>query len=79
MRHSLKKTILTDNDLVMLDSRLDRLIFSRDGHLYWIKERFLEIDPSDPRVSLKYMGKIKGPILERFQPYRELRVSTRTS
>jgi len=79
MRHSLKKTILTDNDLVMLDSGLDRLIFSRDGHLYWIKERFSEINHSDSRVSLKYMGEIKGSILERFQPYGELRVSTGTS
>lgn len=73
MRPSLKKTILTDNDLIMLDSGLDRLIFSRDGHLYWIKERFSEINPSDPKVSFKYMGEIKGPILERFQPYGELR------
>ena len=79
MRHSLKKTILTDNDLVMLNSGRDRLIFSRDGHLYWVKEGLSEIDPSDPRVSLKYMGEIKGSILERFQPYRELRVSTKTS
>ena len=79
MRHSLKKTILTDNDLVMLNSGRDRLIFSRDGHLYWVKEGLLEINPSDPKVSLRYMGEIKESILERFQPYRELRVSTRIS
>ena len=75
MRHSLKKTILTDNDLVMRSLGGDRLIFSRDGRLYWIKEKPSEIDPSDPRVSLKYMGEIKGPLLERFQLYRELRDS----
>jgi len=75
MRHSLKKTILTDNDLVMLNSGRDRLIFSRDGHLYWVKEELSEINPSDPKVSLRYMGKIKESILERFQPYRELRDS----
>ena len=79
MRHSLKKTILTDNDLVMLNSRRDRLIFSRDGHLYWVKEGLSEIDSSDPKVSFRYMGEIKGPLLERFQPYKELRVSTRIS
>jgi len=75
MRHSLKKTILTDNDLVMLNSRRDRLVFSRDGNLYWVKEGLSEINPSDPKVSFRYMGKIKESILERFQPYRELRVS----
>ena len=75
MRHSLKKTILTDNDLVMLDSGLDRLIFSRDGHLYWVKEGLSEINPSDPKVSFRYMGEIKGPLLERFRPYKELRDS----
>jgi len=79
MRHSLKKTILTDNDLVMLNSERDRLIFSRDGYLYWVKEGLSEIDPSDPKVSFIYMGEIKGPLLERFRPYRELRDSTRTS
>jgi len=78
MRHSLKKTILTDNDLVMLNSGRDRLIFSRDGHLYWVKEGLPEINPSDPKVSLRYMGKIKGPLLERFRPYKEFRDSTRT-
>ena len=75
MRHSLKKIILTDNDLVMLNSGRDRLIFSRDGHLYWVKERLSEIDPSDPKISFRYMGEIKGPLLERFRPYRELRDS----
>jgi len=75
MRHSLKKTILTDNDLVMLNSERDRLIFSRDGHLYWVKEGLSEIDPSDPKISFRYMGEIKGSLLERFRPYRELRDS----
>jgi len=78
MRHSLKKTILTDNDLVMLNSGRDRLIFSRDGHLYWVKEGLSEINPSDPKVSFRDMGEIKESILERFHPYKELRVSTRT-
>ena len=70
----LKETTLTDDDLVYLYQRFKgHLYLIRDDHLYRIEGKFSKIDSANPRVSLKCVSNLTKPILELFQPYRELR------
>jgi hypothetical protein len=69
----LRETTLSDDDLVYLYQRFESLYLIRDDYLYRIIEKFSKIDSSNPRVSLKCVSGLTKPILELFQPYKELR------
>jgi len=71
----IRETTLKDDDLVLLHRTFDSLYLVRDDRVYGIKEKFSEINSSDPKVSLKYYGVCGKRIRKEFKPYRKLRNS----
>ena len=73
----LKEATLTGKDLVYLIHNSGDLTLVRDGHVYQVMKNFSKINPSNPEVSLIYIGEVTKLILKvfKFQHYRELRDS----
>lgn len=63
----LRQTTLREGDLVRANYELDELWLIRENRVYRVKEPFSDIDPSNPRVALKYYGDAQKPY-QGFQP-----------